>query len=127
MLVKRSAKIIQGGKWGLVGGYVETDETVEQGLTREVLEESGYTLKQIDFFTIIDSPTRKSEERQNIAFIYVCQVGEKVGIADWESTDQQWFELNNLPAEDQIAFDHLKIIKLYLNHKNNPIIKLLKY
>ena len=126
LMVKRSEKIIEGGKWGLVGGYVERDETLEQALLREVLEETGYSLKKQDFFTIIDNPKRKNEDRQNIAFVYVCEVGEKIGNPDWESTEQKWFELTNLPKEVEIAFDHLRIINLYLLNKGNKH-KLISY
>ena len=97
LLVKRSKKLTQGGKWGLVGGFVERDETVKQTAYREVFEESGYRLKSAEFFTIIDTPNRRNEDRQNIAFVYVCKAGQKEGKPDWESTQQRWFDLDNLP------------------------------
>jgi 8-oxo-dGTP diphosphatase len=127
LMVKRTASLVEGGKWGLVGGFVDRDETTKEAVAREVFEESGYRLKAINFFTIIDRPDRKNEDRQNIAFVYVCEVGEKEGKPDWESTDQQWFELNNLPKSEEIAFDHEQIINLYLQHQNNPSIKLVTY
>lgn len=127
LMVKRSEKILQGGKWGLIGGYLERDETLEQGLLREVLEETGYKLTKTEFFTIIDNPKRKGEDRQNIAFVYICQAGEKTGEADWESTAQEWFDLDNLPKEEEIAFDHYQIIDLYLKYKNTSPLKLVQY
>ncbi len=127
LLVKRSPKITEGGKWGLVGGFMDRDETLEQALKREVFEEVGYRLKKVSFFTVIDNPNRKGSDWQNINFIYICQAGKKEGKADWESTEQEWFDLNNLPKEEQIAFDHFEIINLYLKNKNNTFPKLTSY
>ena len=125
LLVKRAKKLTEGGRWGLVGGFMERDETLEQALRREVFEEVGYKLKKVNFFTVIDSPNRKGSDWQNINFIFVCEPGEREGKADWESTEQKWFDLNNLPKEAEIAFDHFEIINLYL--KNNTLPKLVNY
>ena len=43
LLVKRTGKLLEGGKWGLAGGYVDRDETVKEAAKREILEETGYT------------------------------------------------------------------------------------
>ena len=127
LLVKRTDKLLEGGKWGLIGGFVERDETAEKALSREVFEETGYRLKTINFFTIIDIPNRKNEDRQNIAFVYICEVGQKEGTPDKEATKQEWFDLDNLPKEEEIAFDHYQIINLYLKHKNNIFPELVNY
>lgn len=127
LLVKRTDKLLEGRKWGLIGGFVERDETAEKALSREVFEETGYRLKTINFFTIIDIPNRKNEDRQNIAFVYICEVGQKEGIPDKESTRQEWFDLDNLPKEEEIAFDHFQTINLYLKNKNNTFPKLVNY
>ncbi len=127
LMVKRAAKLLEGGKWGLVGGYLDKDETLVEGLKREVMEETGYELKTVNFFTILDAWDRKGEDRQNIAMIYICSPGKKKGEHDWESTEVKWFDLDNLPLEEEIAFDHLKTINLYLNNRNFNPINLLKY
>lgn len=127
LLVKRAESLVEGGKWGLIGGFVEREETVEKALSREVFEETGYRLRTIKFFTIIDIPNRKNEDRQNIAFVYICETGEKEGNPDNESTKQEWFDLNNLPKEEEMAFDHFKIINLYFKHRNNTFPKLVNY
>ena len=127
LMVKRSKNLVQGEKWGIVGGFAERDETLKKAVSREVFEETGYKLKTINFFTVIDIPNRKNEDRQNIAFIYICEAGEKEGKSDLESTEQKWFDLNNLPKEEQIAFDHYQIIKLYLKNKSTAFPKLVNY
>lgn len=123
LMVKRSDSLVQGGKWGLIGGFVERDETLETALSREVFEETGYRLKGIKFFTIIDSPKRHNDERQNISFVFICQAGDLEGKPDWESTEQKWFDLDTLPKEEEIAFDHYKMIQAYLENKNKEVFQ----
>jgi 8-oxo-dGTP diphosphatase len=113
LLVKRSKKLLEGGKWALPGGFMDRDETVAQTVSREIMEETGWTVKDLQLFRINDNPSRPGEDRQNVVFIYLCTSTEKTGEPDWESDEQQWFDLSKLPDNDQIAFDHAASIELY--------------
>ena len=113
LLVKRGPQLIEGGKWGLVGGFVDRDETIKQAAAREIMEETGYEVTDITLFRIIDSPNRPGEDRQNIAFVHVCVAGQQTGTPDWESTEVRWFPLSALPEEREFAFDHYGNIRLY--------------
>ncbi|HCC84628.1 MAG TPA: NUDIX hydrolase [Candidatus Pacebacteria bacterium] len=114
LLVKRVAKLLEGGKWALVGGYVERDETLAEAVRREVKEETGYEIDTPTLIKINDSPHRPHEDRQNVSFVFVCHVKTKTGSADWESSAQQWFNLTDLPALETIAFDHGQNLKFWL-------------
>jgi len=118
LLALRSNQISEGGKWALIGGYVERDETLVQAVKREVLEETGYDTTEPQLFKIIDSPNRPKEDRQNISFIYVCQALKKTGSADWESTQQKWFNFTSLPKSDELAFDHGSALTDWLSTQN---------
>lgn len=126
LLVKRAPQLLEGGKWGDVGGFMNRDESLKQTVEREVFEETGYKIKDIQLFTIRDNPDR-NEDRQNIAFVFLCTALEKEGHADWESTKIKWFSFDSLPKEKEFAFDHYKNIQLYLKYKKDnltlPIIK----
>lgn len=121
LLVKRTNKLLEGGKWGLVGGYVERDETLAEAVAREVKEETGYLVRNITLLTIRDNPDRPKEDRQNISFVFFCEATQKVGEADWEVDDQQWFGFDGLPAQDQLAFDHYDSIALYLRYREERL------
>lgn len=118
LLVLRSAGILEAGKWALIGGYVERDETLIEAVKREVKEETGYEITPPKLFKIIDSPNRPHEDRQNISCIYVCQALEKTGTADWESTQQKWFDLETLPSPAEFAFDHGDALTSWLATKS---------
>jgi 8-oxo-dGTP diphosphatase len=116
LLIKRALHLTNGGKWGLAGGYVSTNETVEEAALRELKEEAGYTGKVVKFLEMADSPTRLGDDlnRQNIAIVYLIEAGEKVGGVDEETTEAKWFPLDQLPPEEEIAFDHYQLIQNYL-------------
>jgi len=122
LLVKRTGKLLEGGKWGLAGGYVDRDETVKEAAKREILEETGYEVERITLLRIIDAPNRPAEDRQNIAFVHFCDALEKIGVPDDESDEQTWFDLSALPLEEEFAFDHFSDIKLYLEYLQRPFI-----
>lgn len=113
LLIKRTGKLLEGGKWGLVGGFVDRDETLLQAAAREVQEESGYEVHDLQLLTIRDNPDRPHEDRQNISFVYTAKAGAKIANSDWEVDDVQWFDLHDLPPKNQIAFDHYANIELY--------------
>ncbi|MBI4039505.1 NUDIX hydrolase [Candidatus Daviesbacteria bacterium] len=114
LLVKRVGKLIEGGKWGLAGGFVERDETLEQAVERETMEETGWQVEDIKLLKVNDSPTRPKEDRQNISFIFTCRAVKRTAKSDWESEQIKWFSLNKLPAKEEVAFDHYDNIAYYL-------------
>ena len=120
LLVKRSRRLLEGGKWALVGGFVERDETLPQAATREILEETGYQVRDLTLLRVIDRPNRPGEDRQNISFVHFCTAGQKVGAADDESDEQRWFPLSDLPAAPEVAFDHFESLELFRAYRRQP-------
>ncbi len=128
LLGKRAAKLLEAGKWGLTGGFIDRDETITQAAAREVYEESGWTIKDLTLLTIRDNPDRPNEDRQNIDFVFFASAIEQTGTPDWESDEIRWFALDDLPPIDQIAFDHASDIELYKRYiKEGFSLPALKY
>jgi ADP-ribose pyrophosphatase YjhB (NUDIX family) len=114
LLGKRSKKILEAGKWGLLGGFVDRDETLQEAVKREVMEESGYQVQNIKLLTIRDNPERPHDDRQNIYFVFLSEATDKITNHDWEIEDLQWFAFDEIPEKEKIAFDHSENIDLYL-------------
>jgi 8-oxo-dGTP pyrophosphatase MutT (NUDIX family) len=62
-LIERDGKLLlerrsDNGQWGLIGGGVEIDESLEQALRREVLEETGLTVVSFELFGTFSDPSR---------------------------------------------------------------------
>ncbi|MBI1862750.1 NUDIX hydrolase [Candidatus Microgenomates bacterium] len=114
LLVKRAPHLTNGGKYGLIGGFLDRDETIEQAMIRELMEETGYEGIILKRFQIIDSPDRKNEDRQNVTFVFLVEAGQQTGVADNESTEVRWFKFTELPNESEFAFDHFDSVSAYL-------------
>ncbi len=120
LLAKRADRLIEGGKWCIVGGYMDRDETVQQAVERETLEEAGYKVKDITFFWVNDNPRRKGEDRQNIVLVHFSETAGKVEDPDDESSETRWFDLEKLPADEEMAFDHTETLRLYKKYLAEP-------
>ena len=73
LLVKRIKTISEGGKWGLVGGFIDRNETIKQAAAREVFEETGWRIENLKLLRLKDWPDRLHEDRQNISFCSLLQ------------------------------------------------------
>lgn len=112
--------ILESGRWGLLGGFFGRDENLVQAVIREVMEESGWEIKNLQLFRINDNPNRPKEDRQNVDIIFIASAIKQIKTSDEEVTELQWFNFGELPPKEEIAFDHgdnLELYKKYLKEK----------
>lgn len=116
LLVKRAPHLTRGGKYTVPGGFLDRDEDAKTAVLRELKEETGFLGSKPELFKINDNPKRPKEDRQNVDFIYIVEVtgGEKTDNSEVTSID--WFEKENLPSEDDFAFDHRDSILKYFQY-----------
>lgn len=117
LLVKRAGDILETGKWGLPGGFLDRDETASQGVLRELLEETGWEGEIISLFRINTNPNRPKEDRQNVAFDFIVKPVKLVGTQDAESSKVEWIPIDKLLSFDKFAFDHGESIQQYLAYR----------
>lgn len=116
LLVKRSGNILETGKWGLPGGYLDLNETLEEGALRELREETGWQGEIITLFRVNSDPYVKNEDRQNVRIEYLVKPLKEIGAPDHESSAVGWFSEKELPPPDQCAFDHRSSVELYFKY-----------
>jgi ADP-ribose pyrophosphatase YjhB (NUDIX family) len=125
LLVRRAAHLTEGGKWALVGGYMERDETAAEAVRREILEETGYSCDEPLCLAVVTSPTRSGDDRQSVTLLFAACAGELVGEPDDESTQVRWFDQASLDRTE-LAFDHAALVDVYRQHTegliNAPLI-----
>lgn len=119
LLEKRTGDILETGKWGLPGGFLDRDETAGEGVLRELLEETGWEGKIISLFRINTNPNRPKEDRQNVAFDFIIKPTRLVGSKDSESSKVEWIPFDKLLKFDLFAFDHGESIKLFLDYRSS--------
>ena len=115
LLVKRSAdSYLEPNKWTIPGGFLERDESTEGGTIREAMEETGGEIEITELIRINSAPERPKEDRQNVDVIYAAKGVKQTGEHDNEVSEVKWFKKDQLPAEEEFAFDHYDNVQLYL-------------
>jgi len=93
------------GLWGLIGGSLELDETMEEAARREAFEESGLILGDLEWFGLFTGPDQRYEYPNgdvtvNVAAVYVArQYSGELRIDGEESLDLRFFDLDSLPQD----------------------------
>ena len=95
------------GKLNGVGGKIENDESIEQAMLRETMEEIG--VKPIDFeqrAIIHFDLFYKGEKEKEDTYVFVASnyIGELI---ETEEMKPKWFELKNLPFEKMFSDERL--------------------
>jgi NAD+ diphosphatase len=82
-----------GNMYGLIAGFVEAGETLEEAVERETMEEVGLKVKNINYFGSQPWPFPNS---LMLAFIAEYD-GGKITVDGDEITDAKWFTADELP------------------------------
>jgi len=118
-----------------IGGHIEPDETIWQAIEREIDEESGYSLKQLDVLQpkeriaelsdVITHPSpvimsthalsKLNHFHTDTSFAFIANNDPAGEIDEGESQDLRWLGKNELKElkEDEI-FPHTREIYLYI-------------
>lgn len=107
------------GQWAFPGGFMDMDETTEQCAIRELEEETGlivFELQQIGAYSKVDRDPRG----RTITVAYLALVDAPVEVKGQDDAAKaQWFPLSALP---ELAFDHADIMqdafKIYKSNNN---------
>ena len=105
------------GHWAFPGGFLNMNETLEEGARRELMEETSFcpdVLEQFHAFSKVDRDPR--ERVITVAFYALVKPGE-VKSGD-DASDAQWFNTHEMPP---LAFDHDEIFTLALKHLRERI------
>tara|TARA_Y100001970_G_scaffold132135_1_gene162977 strand:+ start:2032 stop:2523 length:492 start_codon:yes stop_codon:yes gene_type:complete len=98
------------GKWGLIGGFMELNENLEQAALRELYEETQLKGQVIEIIG--------TTSQFNTVFGDILLIGLLVNIDDWSTlkagddiSEACFFDINKLP---ELAFDsHQQLINMF--------------
>lgn len=106
------------GCWAFPGGFINPDETVEQGALRELKEETELEDAYIEEVGVFSDPKRDPRERViTVAFYSIIRIRD-VKAGD-DAANANWLPINNLP---KLAFDHDTILKAALKRFKERLI-----
>ena len=106
LLIERGREPYKGC-WAFPGGFLNPDESAEEGALRELKEETGLNKAYIEQFHAYTMPDRDPRERViTIAYYALVRVQEVCGGDD--AARARWFPIEEVP---QLAFDHDRILQ----------------
>lgn len=98
LLVKRGKEPLKGW-WSLPGGVLEVGERLEEGLKREVLEETGLEVRPLTIVEVFERIMPDKQERTEYHYVlidYLCKVtGGDLAAGD-DVTDAEWIARKDL-------------------------------
>jgi len=121
LLVRRKAEPGRG-LWSIPGGAVEVGEKLLDALKREILEETGLTIKPISIIDIAEVIKKDEDNRIKYHYIiidYIAEVSSGILKPSTDVSDAIWIKVNKI-SEYKLTESLRKMIK-----KN--IDKILRY
>ncbi len=115
IVLGKRKNIFGAGDWGLPGGHLEYGEKLIDGARREVLEELGITVDDLELTGIIDDP-RDDAHYIHVSFKTSEYSGEIKLMEPEKCEEWTFFDLDKLP--ENIFIGHKNVIKAF---KSNTI------
>lgn len=113
LLLRRANTGYQDGKYSLVAGHLDGDETATAGMVREAKEEAGIDIDPSKLKLVHTAHRLKRGEpgQERIDLFYELRdwQGEITNMEPEKCDDLSWFDIDNLPA------NMLPFIRLVLN------------
>ena len=104
------------GNWALPGGFVDESEDLPVAALRELQEETGLVVNNLQQLGAFGKPGRDPRQH-TISIAYTGFADENAqAIAADDAADAQWFSVKSLP---ELAFDHADIVALALSNQTS--------
>ena len=81
-----------GSGWGIPGGFLEAGEQPEEAMRRELREEIGLEVEEVEIFT-----SRSFKKPQQVEILFRCRADAEVKPLTIEVERAEWFSIEALP------------------------------
>ena len=99
------------GYWNLPCGFLENDETIQQGAKREVYEETGAIVELDNLHTVYNLP-----HANQVYLIFKATITDGHLKTTLESTEIEFYALDEIPWEEIAFSSNSFAIKKYIEH-----------
>ena len=96
------------GKWALPGGFLHDKEPLEIGAKRELEEETGLQVENLQQIKVFGAPDRDPRGRTVTIGFWTQTYSEEKAKGMDDASDARWLAVKDLP---ELAFDHKMIIE----------------
>lgn len=109
VLLIRRKKDPYAGKWAFPGGFVEENEPLGVAARRELMEETGLAVDDLEHLHTTGDPGR-DPRGWTVTVVFMARVDAKKmkAVAADDAAEVKWFRLDELP---ELAFDHSQILE----------------
>jgi len=108
LLVRRLAEPF-AGQYALPGGFVLSNESLNEAATRELREETGFDARYLEQLQTFGDPGRDPRGRVvTVAYFALLPSAQRLK-AGTDAAEAAWFSVKNLPS---LAFDHERILSV---------------
>lgn len=110
LFIKRKNEPFKG-QWAIPGGFVDEGEDLPDAARRELREETGLEVGELEQLGAFGKPGRDPRQH-TVSVAYVGFAKENaIAIAADDAAEAKWFSVKVLP---ELAFDHADIVTLAL-------------
>ncbi|MFA0963962.1 NUDIX domain-containing protein [Roseivirga sp. BDSF3-8] len=107
LLIKRKYQPFKD-QWALPGGFVQTTESLEEAVLRELQEETGIEAGYLEQLYTFGAPQRDPRQRiVSVAYFGLVRPDTHQLSASTDAREANWFDIQELP---ELAFDHKEIL-----------------
>jgi 8-oxo-dGTP diphosphatase len=118
LLIKRRSWPFEN-MWAIPGGFVNTDESLEEAAKRELQEKTGMQDVYLEQLYTFGNPGRDPRARVITVVYFALLDAERLQVRMAADTaDLDWFSVYDLPS---LAFDHKEIVEYALNRLRNKL------
>ena len=109
LVERRGPDVSATGMWCVPCGYLDYDETIKEGVIREVREETGYTIGKKDI-TFIDINSKPEGTKQNVVIRHIAFIDPNIRQEDGftldtgEVTELKWVEIGKFVDDPVTMF-----------------------
>jgi len=102
------------GHWAIPGGFLLNEESLEEGVERELFEETGIKVNYLEQLYTFGEPGRDPRQRIiSVAYFGLVKTSQYQELkASTDAENAKWFSIKKLP---QLAFDHKEILSVAIN------------
>ncbi len=112
------------GKWGLIGGLLEMNETYEQAALREIREETGLEVKLDSFLGIFHNHNMvwsNGDAAHVLSAMFTASIVSGEPRIDEESYELRFFGKDDMP--ELFAEDHIAALDVYFRGVRYPLLQ----
>lgn len=98
------------GRWALPGGFVRTDESVDDAARRELIEETSISISYLEQLYTFGAVDRDPRERVvSVAYFALVRSQDHAALGNTDARAAAWFDEADIP---KLAFDHDEVLRV---------------